>query len=74
MNKDQLFTITPMMEDFQISPETQVTFEGLLVYVDKFNKGTLGHSDAWFKIHDSNQTELTISDFYPYLTDGESHE
>lgn len=65
--KDQSFTITLMMEDFPMGKPSVVNFDELMIKVSAYNKGTLAHCDAWFKIHDQNDVELSIQDFYQYL-------
>ena len=63
------YTIVRMMEDMPIAPPQQVTFSELMTYVDGYNRGTLGHCDAWFSIVADDQplVDLPIQSFYQYL-------
>lgn len=62
-----MYTVTPMLEDFQTSEAFEVNRPTLMQLVDKYNYGTLGHCDAWFQIHNDAGVELDIQDFYAML-------
>ena len=58
-----LYTITPMLEDFQCSASYEVASNGVYSLVDQYNHQLLPHPDCWFTIHDSEGREMSMGDF-----------
>lgn len=66
------YIMIPMLEDLQAGPSVELSHNEMLEYVYKYNRGALGHSDAWFELSRVSNTgvteQLEVSDFYEEAT------